>query len=288
MKKLLILLAITVVACTKPENSDSEFSSNELTLSPAENSVNKAALGSEENPIVLPKDAFIDNVVYKLPVCGRKRLEEGTKEEDRLYVRVFEAEFEAYNSFAYDKTSKCIKEDTTTRSTQKSDFEIYNPRLYYKIFGEVVRLSVSDVFYNADSFWYKNAPGNKIQKVNFFNGGVTSIENPIPNPFKDNIDCKGLKEVDVYNDKEGKSLIKGTLIVRRGTQNVFEVSGVNVDTRFYIFRGFCGSGTFEPGVCTGIPAWVSGKNYVVGDKVVFNNFIYTRLAKGWQKGPKCN
>jgi hypothetical protein len=288
MKKLLILLAITVVACTKPENSnDSEFSTNELNLSPAENSVNRAAaLGSEENPIVVDKDAFIENVEYTLPVCDDGRLKTGTKEGERLSVRVYEAEFEAYNSFSYNKTTKCLTESPYGKGS--SDFEIYNPRLYYKIFGEVVRLSVRDQIFNANTFWYKNAPGNQIQKVNFFNGGVTSIENPIPNPFNDNIDCKGLKEVDVNKDREGTSLTEGTLIVARGTQNVYEVSILFYETRFYIFKGFCGSGTLEPGVCNGIPAWVFGKKYVAGDKVVFSNTLYTKLARGWEKGPKCN
>jgi hypothetical protein len=292
MKKLLILLAITMVACTKPENSnDSEFSTNELNLSPAENSDNRtAAVGTEENPILVDKNEFIDNVVYTLPLCGNEpRLITGTKIESKLYVRSGLFEIPVFDSYTYDKINKCIITNGAIVNV-KTDFLIFTPGLYYKIFGEVVRLSVRDLVQNSDTFWYKNASGNQIQKVIFSKDGVNSIENPIPNPFKENIDCKGLKEVVVEFTKNSipAGLVEGSLVVNKGTQNVYKIGQIDRDGyRNYFYIGTCGAGTLEPGVCSGIPAWVSGKQYVAGDKVVFKNTLYTKLVRGWQKGPKC-
>jgi hypothetical protein len=297
MKKLLILLAITMVACTKPENSnDSEFSTNELNLSPAENSDNRtAAVGTEENPIVVDKDAFIETVNYRLPQCeSNNTFIDGTIEAGRLKSLSGLFTIPVIASYTYDRLNKCVK-NTFNDSPLPTDFDKYNNSLYYKIFGEVVRLSVRDLAQgkgdNSDLFWYKNAPENKIQKVIFFNGGVTRIENPIPNPFKQNINCNGLNEIVVsfMNTSVTEALKEGSLVVDKGTKNVYRVGEISQKYyRLYYFVGFCGSDTFEPGVCSNIPAWVSGKQYVPGDKVVFKNTLYTKLARGWQKGPKCN
>jgi hypothetical protein len=297
MKKLLILLAITMVACTKPENSnDSEFSTNELNLSPAENSDNRtAAVGTEENPIVVDKDAFIETVNYRLPQCeSNNTFIDGTIEAGRLKSLSGLFTIPVIASYTYDRLNKCVK-NTFNDSPLPTDFDKYNNSLYYKIFGEVVRLSVRDLAFgkgdNTNLFWYKNAPGNKIQKVIFFNGGVTRIENPIPNPFKENIDCNGFNEIEVAsftNANVIKALKEGSLVIDKGTKNVYRV-GEFFDEfrRSFFFVGFCGSDTFEPAVCSGVPVWVSGKIYKVGDKVIFKNTLYTKLVKGWQKGPKC-
>jgi hypothetical protein len=279
MKKLLILLAITIVACTKPENSnDSEFSTNELNLSPAENSVNRAAaLGSEENPIIVPDDAYIDKVDYTLTSCnGGKSI-----------ARRIDGFFWIYDpniTFVlnqYELTSTgCLKQNESKKPLI-TEFEF---NLFYKIFGEVVTLGPpleKGTPFNFKS-WYKVLPNNQIQYAHFFENRTVKFENPIRDPNL-GFDCTGIK---VVKELISDGLKLGDSVVYNG--QIWKLSELSERQTSFEFVGKCTPGTIEPGVCNGIPAWVFGKKYVAGDKVVFSNTLYTKLAIGWEKGPKCN
>ena len=43
----------------------------------------------------------------------------------------------------------------------------------------------------------------------------------------------------------------------------------------------------EPDICEGVPAWQRGTRYRRGDQVVFRNFLFTRVRRGWRREREC-
>ncbi len=291
MKKLLILLAITMVACTETENlNDSEFSTNELNLTPEQNTSEKGSeSGSEENPIVVPANAYVQNVYYKVTFCSNKKSGEFQRIDGLFWVP--DSNY-GFVSDPYEVTSEgCI-----VASSRSSRITEYKFGTYYKIFGEVVRLSRPDVSIGGGGNrqrWIKNVPGNKIQDITFSATGIEKIGNAVPNPFNDKIDCSGLKEVNNLGSDSMSGLVENQLVVVtiNKVKYVYKYDqyGDIIGVGDFIYVGTCGSGTVDNvSPCNGIAAWVSGKAYKAGEKVVYNNYLFTKLANGWKRGPKCS
>jgi hypothetical protein len=198
--KILALALVAVLSSCNNESieNDQNVASPSIEIASNRVEIAKAPGDSESNPIVIGPDKFVDAVYYPFKKC-----EDGTSTNLQRYrgnfYDAFSSEFfSVVNLAEFDPSKNCV---TITNRKAGKDVIEYKYGVYYKIFGQVARLSNDDLLNperNSD-YWVKNTSDPKILAAfQFYPDGRSIFSVNVRNPFLTNPNsiCNGVAAFD--------------------------------------------------------------------------------------------
>ncbi|QCX00977.1 hypothetical protein FGM00_12960 [Aggregatimonas sangjinii] len=286
MKKISIMLVITcfLVSCNKEDVNQDVPAENLEFADPLSNMVEdlssvsaRSTTNSASNPVVITAETFVDFVDYTIPICdiGPFKLER--------FNGLFYGLPNGTTSSAptiWDLTDEgCYARVSSSGGSGQEEFQF---GLYYEIFGIVVQKS--EPLNRTRGFWFTEIDNSdQVRKVTFFEDGSFELGLPMANPIQTDLNCSGAGTFPTGNFF-ASDFPRGERLVRNlNDQNLlYESLGNGLR-----FLGICGEGEIVTDICADVEPFNRSTRYRRGDQVVYRNFLFTRVRRGWRRDGRC-
>lgn len=306
MKNYLFLFVLSLALFNCSQNDPSEDLINEEVVVDdftelsrlASKADSDKAGSSEDNPIVVGADTFIDHVRYVIPICNIPN--------NTFALEHFGGTFFGSSSGTNTRRSR-YRLNSSGCGELIPDGEVVSAEtefrfgVFYEINGIVVR--IFDPFNVQNGFWFTSIPNSdQVRKVTFFANGTFQLGATIDFPFQTDLDCSNAIDYPSGNFVVSQ-FPRGQRAVRFiANQNFLYVS----DGGGFRFLGSCatdGSGGSTDGntggdtvtppapvvvdICDGIDSFNRFTRYRRGDQVTFRGFLFQKTRRSWRNLGEC-